>query len=222
MKKVYFIILSIFFVLSAGVLHAIALEEINAQVTLRAQEAEKQYVIVDLVKQGNVARLRKALINLTKEDLLGQDVYGNNVLHLAKKKEMFVFLWNLFSQEEREQLLAQRNKSGEIPMMAHIIYGQEDIFLEYFPKTHLYEQFKSVTADLQKEGLAREVAQTKQDELLRQSSIGSHTLWSRAHAFYQGAMADTHYAPYRHKMKKIMEQLEKVAPFLVTQKTHLR
>lgn len=221
MKQVYLIFLSFFFVLTAGA-QATSLEDIGARVESRVLKMEKQYAAIDLVGQGNVAQLRKALTHLTKEDLRAQDIYGNNVLHLAKKKEMFAFLWDLFSVEEREQLLKQRNKAGEIPMMTHIMYGQEDIFLEYFPKTRLYEQFKSVTADLQKEGLAREIAQTKQAELLRQSSVGSHTLWSRAHAFYQGTKADTHYASSRTKLQKIMTLLEKVAPFLVTQKTNLR
>lgn len=215
MKKIYIMILWFLLAPIASV-QATSVARIDVRVTSEILQAERQYAVLSLVQQGDVAALRKALPSVQKESLSQQDDYGNNVFHLAKKKEMFSFLWNLFPQEQREKLLMQRNKAGEIPMMMHIMYGEEDIFLQYFPKTHLYKQFQSVTADLQKKGLARQIAKTKQQELLRQTNVGPCTLWDRADALYKGTKVDTHYAPYREKMKKIMILLETVAPFLVS------
>lgn len=216
MKKLSVSILFLCCLLASVWAQAASVEEVEERVEVRAFQAQREYSVMVLVSAGNVAALRSALPYIAKEALLQRDGHGNNVLHLAKKKEMFTFLWNLLGPEKREYLLAQRNNIGEVPLMSQIMYGQEEIFLQYFPKTRLYEQFKMITADLNKNGLARQIAETKRDELMRQTSVGSHTLWSRAHVFYQGAVADTHLRMHRASMLKIQRQIEQVAPFLVT------
>ncbi|MBO7238319.1 MAG: hypothetical protein J6U96_03390 [Elusimicrobiaceae bacterium] len=212
MKK----LLSILFVL---MLTGVAFAQNNPS-TRVVSAVEKEIVrqqsdILFLARNGEVKFLHEALSQADETTLRARDKYGNNILHLARNKQVFGLIWNMLDEQTREDLLAQRNKSGETPFMAHIMYGHEDIFLSYFPRSHLYKQLQSTTESLNNSGTDYHVGEIKQAGLTKLCSMGGQTMWQRAHSLYQGAMLDSHYAQYRAPMKQVEEMLAEVAPFLV-------
>lgn len=185
----------------------------------RVENAVVKKTVQDLLsaaKQADMRSLRIRWAQLGKEEALAQtDRYGNNILHIAKNTEVFNFVWQRLTEEEREIVLSQRNNAGETPLIAQIIYGHEPIFLQYFPQTRLYKQLQETSNSLANEGLNREVAKIKGEELIKTCSVGGITMWQRAHGLAQGAQADGRYGVYREAMQQVEKMIADVAPFLV-------
>lgn len=183
------------------------------------ESAVVKYTVLDLLsaaKRGDMRSVRIRWAQLGKEEAIAQrDKYGNNILHLAKNTEVFHFVWQRLTDDEREALLTQRNKSGETPFMAQIIYGHEPVFLEFFPQSRLYKQLQNTTSSLAQEGLAKQVGEMKREELIKECSLGGVTMWQRAHGLTQAAQADSRYSVYHSAMQQVEDMLAQVAPFLV-------
>ena len=140
------------------------------------------------------------------------------MLHVASSKEMFSFIWEILDEETREALVMQKNKAGETPFMAHIMYGHEDIFLDYFPRTHLYQQLQrvsSLTSTSGHTGIDPYIAKIRKDEVLTPCTMGDQNMWQRAQALYQDTKTDAYAAPYRNKMKQVRDMIGQVAPFMI-------
>ncbi|MBR3631823.1 MAG: hypothetical protein IKN49_01995 [Elusimicrobiaceae bacterium] len=212
MKK-FLAIFVLLFLVSASFAHMS--EEQSARVNAAARMASKGQTFLALARQGKVAEFRKELVNAPYYSLQEVDTHGNNILHLASSKEMFSFLWNLLDEHTRETLLSQRNKAGETPMTAHVMYNHEDIFLQYFPQTDLYQQLKRTTMALQGAGLNRHVAEIKKEELIKQCSMGNQTMWQLAHALYQDTYTQHYLAKHRESMRAVQNMIADAAPFLV-------
>ncbi len=190
--------------------------EQSARINAAARLASRGHLLLTLVKRGDVDQFKKELAYAPHRALLQVDAHGNNILHLASSKDMFEEVWKLFSKAELEDLLAQRNKTGETPMMVHIMYGHESIFLQYFPRTSLYEKLRKTTFDLQSNGLNRDVAEIKKEDLIERCSIGRQTMWQRARALYQDTYTQDSRAQHRESMRAVQNMIGDVAPFLVT------
>lgn len=213
MKKILAIIVLLFMAFGA---FAQMTHEQSARINAAARVAGKGQELLALARQGKMAEFRQALVNAPHGSLQAIDAHGNNILHLTSSKELFAFVWNLLDESNREALLSQRNKAGETPLMTHVMYGHEDIFLQYFPQTALYRKLKRTTAGLQDTGLNRHVAEIKKAELIKQCSMGQKTMWQRAQDFYQDTYTTPSFAPYRGSMRAVRQMIAEVAPFLVT------
>lgn len=189
--------------------------EQSARINAAARIASRGHLLLTLVKRGDVDQFKKELAYAPHRALLQIDAHGNNILHLASSEDMFKEVWKLFDEAEREDLLAQRNKAGETPMMVHIMYGHEAIFLQYFPQTSLYAKLRKTTFDLQSNGLNRDVAEIKKEDLIERCSIGRQTMWQRARALYHEAYTQDSHAKHRDSMRAVQNMIADAAPFLV-------
>ena len=186
------------------------------------QEAEQQVNIQEMgrellaaAQKGKMKQFRELLSQANKRALLVTDDYGRNILHVARNKHIFDLAWAVLDPVSRESLLAQRNKAGETPLMAHIVFGHEQIFLSYFPQTQLYQRLQKTTAGLNSVGLARQSAEIERAELIRECSVGGVNMWQRAAALATGAHGDSSAASSRALMPQVRDMIGAVAPFLV-------
>ncbi len=193
-------------------------ETVNHVYRAAEHQATVQQMGLKLLKaaqNGQMRKFRTLLAQADKASLLVTDDYGRNILHVARNKQIFGFVWSMLRPAERKVLLLQRNNTGETPLMAHIVYGHEDIFLTYFPQTELYQRLQKTTAGLSGTGLARQTAEIEKAELIKECSIGGMTMWQRANALTVGAYGDSYAAASRDSMKRVRDMIGAVAPFLI-------
>ena len=188
-------------------------QEQSDKVGRAAQQAAKGQQLLMLAKTGQVAAFRKELLHSPYYALRTRDAHGNNILHLASSKEMFALIWNLLDETTRESLLSQKNSSGETPLMAHIMYGHEDIFLSYFPRTNVYSGLKKMSSAIQHQHIDN-IVQIKKADLIKQCSCANQTMWQRANGLYHRALSNGYTAQEREKMKQVRDVIGEVAPFL--------
>lgn len=212
MKKILLLILLIGLTGSAW---ANMTREQSRRVDRAMASATKGQEIFVLAKEGRLAELRKEILHVDRDALLVQDGYQNNILHIAKNAETFGFLWNVLGDEMRETLLAQKNKSGETPLMSHIMYGHENIFRQYFPRTRLYRKLRDAANGLQNKGLNGGIASIKRAGLLEQCTVGNQNMWQRADGLYRASYGSEYASSYREQMKAVRDMIGEAAPFMV-------
>lgn len=161
-----------------------------------------------------------------------KDNHGNNLFHLCSDVKTFEVLYKSLGSKS-ESLLAAKNKAGETPWMTYIMYGKEDIFLTYFPKSSLYARLQQISFDLKHStGLSYNNAITNRDAVIKETSCrGGQTLWQRAdlmcRSLRAGAKGYAQYErtpanapgmnaaePIKNKMEQIRDMIEEVAPYL--------
>lgn len=216
MKKILFLLLGLS--VAAGAFASPAEDRLGEYLQTQRQFIYRQELF-NTVRGGHVKALRRILAETDLQVIAAaQDASGNNVLHAAPTKEVFALLWEEMGRQDeslRHSLLAQRNKAGETPLMSHIMYGHEEIFLTYFPQTDLYRRLLKTRDDLRRGGMiAERVAGPMRDELIKECSAGGQTMWQRAYALYQGTSADSYGRMFHHSMRQVLLMIEDTAPFL--------
>lgn len=218
MKKIFILLGFIFFAFACAearpYIDAAAANRIKRAAEEKAGRYLSEPSLIAAARNGNLRNV-EALLASSPETIKVTDAYGNNVFHAARNEEVFGLLWTRVGESVREELLGQRNRAGETPWMAHIAYGHEKLFLKYFPQSALYRRLEQTSASLKGSGLDYSVAQIKRDELIKECSLGTQTLWVRADLFYKGSMADAQYAAYAKPMAAVRKMIGSVAPFLV-------
>lgn len=218
MKKIFILLGFIFFAFACAEARpytdAAAANRIKRAAEKKVSRHLSEPALISAARNGNLRNV-EALLASSPETVKVTDTYGNNVFHAAGNEEVFGLLWTRVGESVREELLRQRNRAGETPWMAHIAYGHEKLFLKYFPQSVLYRRLEQTSASLKGSGLDYSVAQIKRDELIKECSLGTQTLWVRADLFYKGSMADAQYAAYAKPMAAVRKMIGSVAPFLV-------
>lgn len=228
MKKIIVLFLFLFSAAGGYATQAVdfsdVLEKTNAQMFAAAENLQKA------VKNNDVAAVKKILKETDRYVWTLTDKYGNNLFHLCEDPQVFSVL-HLYLASVREELLAQRNHIGETPWLKYIMYGKEDLFLTYFPKSSLYARLEQTTQDLKLQGIAGQVARDKRNSLIEECSVAGQTMWQRADIMCKGlkqAKGYAHYSrtPYnapgmnnaasvKNRMEEVRDMIAEVAPFLV-------
>ncbi|MBQ7908623.1 MAG: hypothetical protein IJ311_03910 [Elusimicrobiaceae bacterium] len=187
----------------------------------------------EAVKQKDSERLKTLLKKSDSRIWTKKDRHGNNLFHLCSDVKTFSML-HMYLASVREEMLSEKNKAGETPWMSYIVYGKEDIFLTYFPKSTLYTRLQQISFELENAvGLNYQNALTQKDAILKEcSSAGGQTLWQRADLMCKGLSCGAKgHASYtysantapgmnkpsstKNKMEQVRDLIEEVAPFLV-------
>ena len=231
MKKIVFIFLFAFL----SVYSFANINDFSQIVEQKNEQAAYHHFVAKQLQQetrnGNVAKLKSWLKQSDKSVWVQRDPYGNNLFHLCRNEETFYVLWT-FLVSVRDEMLRQQNKAGEIPWVTYIMYGKEDIFLKYFPKSSLYIRLQEATQSMNDKGINSAVAKIKRDELIKECSVGGQTMWQRANLMVQAqasgmskgfvsygysskiSAGDRNFPVLKRKMEMIREMIEQTAPFL--------
>lgn len=134
--------------------------------------------VFEAAKIGNVPALRSfERMSDGGAYLLKKGKNGNNVLHAARNLETFeallVSIRYFYPSDYKEKtyaLLEQRNNAEETPLCLQLNYGRTDIFAKYFKFTVLYDRIVEAKADLDRGGLAAEMAQYKINRILQEAT----------------------------------------------------
>lgn len=234
MKQIFILLFVVFFLTPGAFAEDV---RFRSPVEKTNKQAAYEHAVFDqlqqAVKKKDVALLKNLLKSSNARIWTKKDTHGNNLFHLCGDVKTFSVLY-MYLATVREEMLKEKNKVGEIPWMSYIMYGKEDIFLTYFPKSTLYADLQKVSFDLAHSGgLHYANALTQRDEITAQTSCaGGQTLWQRANLMCKGlkagakgyhqynyptghALGMNNAAPIKNKMEQVRDLIAQTAPFLM-------
>lgn len=168
--------------------------------------------VFEAAKKGNVSAVRELeRVADNGTYLFKKGKNGNNVLHAARNLATFEallasirYFYPSDYKERTYALLEDRNAADETPLFTHLSYGHGDIFAKYFRFTNLYERILDAKADLDRGGLAAEMAQYKMNRVLREAQNAAGV------SLLQMAKANAS----QPQMEEVISFLQQEAPYL--------